>query len=416
MEYRPESVLTGHAGRTHAINVNLTRTVNMADLGYYSGDPHLHLPRANDADDNIILDLLEAEDIRYGSILAYNEPAGPYAGFMERMDTPQLRGLGERSMRKRGDYQIISGQEYRSATYGHLNLYLRDELALKNQKVNANNWPLYGNIGGEAQKQGGYAFYAHGGYAQAIYADLVQGNVNGVELLQFGVYRGIGLEDWYHILNAGFRFPAVAASDYPACRKFGDCITYVHHPQPPTFKEWYDAAARGQGFITSGPLLFLEADGYKPGAILRREKGPVTVTAKVRVRSEVAPVTNVQLIVGGKVVRQLVVPAHKGKGAWLEFKEPVDLKTSSWLAARAFSKAASGDADAEAHTNPVYVYIAGKTPFEAAAVEVLVKKIEGQMEIHAKRDFPERLRVLEYFRRARGLLREKRRDAAADPD
>ena len=49
--------------------------------------------------------------------------------------------------------------------------------------------------------KGGYAFYAHGGYAQAIYADFVQGDVNGVELLQFGVYRGIELDDWYRILN-----------------------------------------------------------------------------------------------------------------------------------------------------------------------------------------------------------------------
>ena len=51
----------------------------------------------------------------------------------------------------------------------------------------------------------------------------------GVELLQFGIYRGIGLEGWYHVLNAGFRFPVIAACDYPACRKLGDCRTYVAH-------------------------------------------------------------------------------------------------------------------------------------------------------------------------------------------
>ena len=50
---------------------------------------------------------------------------------------------------------------------------------------------------------------------------------SAVELLQFGVYRGIELAGWYDILNIGYRFPCVGASDYPACRKLGDCQTYV---------------------------------------------------------------------------------------------------------------------------------------------------------------------------------------------
>ena len=77
-------------------------------------------------------------------------------------------------------------------------------------------------IGPDTRRQGGFAFYAHGGYGQAIYSDFVQRNVDAVELLQFGIYRGIGLDDWYRILNIGYRFPCVGASDYPACRMLGD--------------------------------------------------------------------------------------------------------------------------------------------------------------------------------------------------
>src|SRR4029079_8828948 len=134
---------------------------------------------------------------------------------------------------------------------------------------------------------GGYAFYAHGGYAQAIYADFVQGNVNGVELLQFGVYRGIGLEDWYRILNIGYRFPAIAASDYPACRKLADCITYVHLPEKRELTDWLQGAAEGKSFVSTGPLLLLEVDGEQPGArIEKKDPGPLKV--KIRVRSEIA--------------------------------------------------------------------------------------------------------------------------------
>src|SRR5207253_938105 len=86
------------------------------------------------ADDALIFDLLEAEDIRYGAILAYNEPVGVYTGDRTRQSMPQLRGLGAASQRRRGDSRIVSGQEYRSRTYGHLNLYLRDDLVREGTK------------------------------------------------------------------------------------------------------------------------------------------------------------------------------------------------------------------------------------------------------------------------------------------
>src|SRR4029079_13615801 len=136
-----------------------------------------------------------------------------------------------------------------------------DHLVLEGQKVDANNWPLYGALGRETKQEGGFAIYAHCGYDPAIYADFVQKNVDAVELLQFGVYRGIELADWYHILNIGYRFPCVGASDYPACRKLGDCQTYVSLGNQPSFAGWLKGAADGRSFVTTGPLLLLEVEG-----------------------------------------------------------------------------------------------------------------------------------------------------------
>ena len=77
----------------------------MAALGYDSGDPHLHFPRKTEADDDVIFDLLEAEDIQFGSILAYNEPPGPYTGAMEAMARiPSSAGLGNASVQRRGEH------------------------------------------------------------------------------------------------------------------------------------------------------------------------------------------------------------------------------------------------------------------------------------------------------------------------
>ncbi|WP_254053399.1 PVC-type heme-binding CxxCH protein [Singulisphaera sp. GP187] len=455
-EYRPQTFSTRVvAGERRQVSIALERSVDMAAQGYDSGDTHLHFKRENDADDQVIFDLLEAEDIRYGSPLGYNEPAGPYVGVRERLDYPQLRGLGSKSERRRGDFRILSGQEYRSSTYGHLNLFLRDDLVLEGQSLNANNWPLYGLVSRETRRhgqrtsncpcfqgkvgrlaseeadflrqnsqktldfkqfdvrwpwtrrRGGFAIMAHGGYAQSIYADYVQGDLDGVELLQFGVYRGIGIDDWYRILNIGYRFPCVGASDYPACRKLGDSITYSarNGADAPDFAGWLRATSEGRSFVTTGPLLLLEVDGQRPGALIQNEgTAPRKVRAQVRVLSAVAPVTNLQLIVNGRVLEELKIPAHQGQGNWLELNREVALESSSWIAARAFGTASTGSPDAESHTNPVYVYLDGKAPFNRSDLDTLVGKLDGQMETHRTRDFPEKAKVLDYFQKSRDIL------------
>jgi putative membrane-bound dehydrogenase-like protein len=405
-EYQPlvRTVMVA-AGADLPVSIELERSTPMSAQGYYSGDTHLHFPRRNEADDQTILDLLEAEDIQFGSILAYNEPAGPYTGMMETMAAPQLLGLGQSSVKQRGSIWIASGQEYRSATYGHLNLYWQSDLVLKGQKTNADNWPLYGDLSGDTMRMGGFAIYAHGGYSQAIHADFVQKHVSAVELLQFGVYRGIELAGWYDVLNIGYRFPCVGASDYPACRKLGDCQTYVLPGDQPGLANWLKAAAEGRSFVTTGPLLLLEVDGQRPGGMIRlSETGAHRVRVTVRVKCNVAPVQSVQVIAGGKVVVAQAVPPEDQLGRWIELDRVIDLDRSSWIAARAFGVTGSGAPDAEAHTNPVYVDIGDKAPYNRDSLDRLIGQLDGQMAAHRKRSFAEKARVLDYFQKSRNIL------------
>jgi hypothetical protein len=77
-EYRPETLTTQiMPGQTGSLRLQLTQTVPMQTTGYWSGDPHLHITRRNDQDETRILDLLEAEDVHFGAILAYNELPEP---------------------------------------------------------------------------------------------------------------------------------------------------------------------------------------------------------------------------------------------------------------------------------------------------------------------------------------------------
>lgn len=409
-EYRPTvTTVSVLPGREKAIQMELDNAVRMSDRGYWSGDPHIHIQRCDEADDERILDLMQAEDIRFGTILAYNNPAGPYSGFMNRMEAPQLRGLGPRSIRSRGDYAIVSGEEYRTAAYGHLNLFMLDELIMPDQSFNADLWPPYGQIGTKAREAGGYSFYAHGGYAKEIYADVVQGTVDGVELLQFGVYRGIGLIDWYHMLNTGFRVPATGACDYPACRKLGDCKTYAWSEQKPTMRQWLQALVAGRSFMTTGPLLLFEVDGHRPGTRIDKPAAKsARVTIRLRVRSEVAPVTNIQLIANGRVLDELRLPKSagqgQGQGQWIDIEREVELTESAWIAARAYSLSRLGTPDAESHTNPVYVYLNGRAPYDRQSLDALVSAIDGQIAVHEKRKFSQQAQIIAYFERSRDIL------------
>jgi putative membrane-bound dehydrogenase-like protein len=409
-EYRPEIYsVRGEqvaSGAKSDIRIEIDRAAPMAQHGWYSGDSHLHFIRASDTDEATIFDLLEAEDIRLGMVLCYNE-TNIYAGLMPEQVTPQLRGLGTKSIRRRGDYQIISGQEYRNALYGHINFYLRDRMVLEGQRLDPNLGPMFGTIGAETQKDGGYAFHAHGGYGLEIWADLVQGATNGVELLQFGIYRGIGLDGWYRVLNTGFRFPGIAACDYPACRKLGDCRTYVQIDGDPNFKDWLKGAAEGRSFMTTGPLVELDVDGKLPGDIITTTgPGPRTVKARLRVASETAPVTDVQLIVNGRVIKSLKAAPKPGESQRLELEASIDLNEPSWIAARAFSKSPTGSADAESHTNPVYVYLDGKLPYNRADLDWLVARLDEQIADHEARTAEEKSVAIDHFRRSRELLLE----------
>ncbi len=406
------------AGETTHVELAVSRPAALLAFPYDSGDPHLHLGRSSDADDALIFDLMEAEDVRFGALLTYNEPAGPYTGVREKLDYPQRRGLGAASERSRGPYHILSGQEYRSRTYGHLNLFLRDDLVREGQTYDADRWPPFGDVGRETRNRGGFAFHAHGGYAQAIYADFVRGDVNAVELLQFGVYRGIGLEDWYHILNIGYRFPIVGASDYPACRKLGDCLTYVRRDgaRPPDAAGWLKAAAEGRGFVTTAPLLELDLDGNSPGAIIAKTgPGPHAMRARVRVTSPVAPVHQVQLILNGRVIGVRKVPEGQAGADWFAWDEPLAIERPSWVAVRAFGTAAGGSPDAEAHTNPVYVHVGGRAPYDRESLDALVAKLDGQMDLLRARNFPEKAKVLDDFQGREISSSESARPAGSPP-
>lgn len=413
LEYAPQTVSTEvRRGVITEYTIRLRRAVDMAARGWYSGDTHIHLDRRNDVDTERALDLAAAEDIRFAHILCMNDPQTYFAA-MERQIWPQNQGMGPKSERTRGIYGVTSGQEYRSNTLGHMCLIGGSRLADAQGSTNPNNWPPFGAVASDVRNLGGYSIHAHGGYEKEIYADFALGATDGVELLQFAVYRGIGLDGWYHILNAGYAFPAVGASDYPYCRALGDCRSYVYLGEAkPTFENWNRALMQGRSSFTTGPLLELTIDGAGPGDTVPLAGGKSRAQARVRMISPVAAVDELQLIEAGTIThRRPIQEAEQGKP--VEWDVTIEINAPTWIAARATGTGPSGREDAEAHTNPIYLTVNNDRICRVESIDWLISKLDAETEQQRKREFQERDRILEYFAMARRALIDQRTRAVA---
>ena len=375
-EYRPAKLtLTVGNKETKDVEIPLERSIDMAALGWYSGDTHIHMERTGSNDD-ALLTVTSAKDIRYAYLLSMNstgyDPAGvKYEKFR------QAKGLGEATAAHRGPYYITSGQEYRTfrrGQLGHVTIALADGyVAAGGLTDNTNKGPSLAVIADQAHALHGYAGLAHGGGRNAE-ADklLLDGKMDYLELLQFGNYRGIGLDGWYDILSIGYRVPIVGASDFPPTRELSSEMTYAWSETVPTPRSFVEALKAGRSFATSGPLLFLTVAGNRPGAILRYPKGAKPeLPVDIRVVSPQYPVRFLELIMNGNVVERLF--DAKGRSEW-SFRHVLPVRGSAWIAARAY-----GDAGTDAHANPVYVYVGDARPFDADSARQIIARLEGSI-------------------------------------
>lgn len=410
LEYRPvRQKVTVAANGTVESTVTIQRTLDMAAQGWFSGDPHIHLNRRDNTDLERALDLTSAEDIRYGFLLGMNDTRN-FNGVMGDQEWPQLQGMGQNAIAQRGDCLVSSGFEYRNSTYGHILLLMADDLVFKNQVLQVNEWPTFSDVAKEVHRLNGKAVHAHGGYEKEIYADYIPGATDGVELLQFAVYRGIGLEGWYHMLNAGFRFPSLGASDFPYCRALGDCRTYVRLGEEQSMRAWTDAAVAGKSFITTGPMLDFTVNGAEPGECQSLSPEVTEVEVALTVRSEISPVSEIEFIMNGQTVRHFRIDRQTRGGALpqqLSYHFRLPLSGSAWFAARAHGEQRAGLPDAEAHTNPVYILRGDQPIANIDSVAWLLTKLdEGIAEIESM-NFEKKPDVLKYYKDCRAQLAAK---------
>ena len=216
---------------------------------------------------------------------------------------------------------------------------------------------------------------------------------------------------WYALLNCGLRVPGAAGTSYGRLSRLGFNRVYAKVDGKLTNASWAAALKRGDGFVTNGPLLWLRAGeaGKEPGGLpgdgIALET-PGKVSFAVRLRSQYR-VRLIELLHNGRAIARKDVD---GVGADLTWQVVVDVKGPSWFAARCFGEHRPRYPHAAAHnqfahTNPLYVTVAGRGSRSAADARRFVREIDALIAFAPKAlAEPMRSRALAQYRKARAYF------------
>jgi hypothetical protein len=388
-------------GKPQTFTFRLERWIELAKLGWYSGDHHIHAagcahyetPSQGVLPEDMIRHIL-GEDLNVGSVLTWGPCYYYQKQFFEAKDN-QL-STGENLMR----YDVeVSG--FPSSHSGHLVLLRLKDQDYPGTKV-LEDWPTWDlPILKWAKAQGAVVGFAHSGWGLEVKTD----QLPHYELPRFD---GIGANEyivdvthdavdfistvdtpsiwelniWYHTLNSGFRTRISGETDFPCIygERVGLGRSYVKLDGKLNYDAWVEGVRVGRAYVSDGKshLVDFSINGLHAGTqgseVKLRSPGTVRVAAKVAARLDERPndvirqrgynakpywhlerarigqtrEVPVEVIINGyPAARQNIV----ADGAIREVAFEVPIDRSSWVALRILPSS---------HTNPIFVIVDGK--------------------------------------------------------
>ena len=372
-EYKPETVKAEAGGQ---VTIRLRRWTDAAARGWWSGETHVHRPAAELpllqlAEDLNVAFPFSAWALKAGEIPSEKEPVTPE---LVRIDATHVYWP------RNTEYEIFSVNG-RAHTLGAVFILghrappalgappvapavdaLRGPGTLL--ELDKHNWPwsmmlvpvlkvdLY-ELANNHHWRTEFMFKAFGEREAAWMG--VERDAKG--FTEAG-WTEFGFRNYYALLNCGFRLRPTAGSAsgvHPVPLGFGR--VYVHIDGPFSYDEWLRGLDAGRSFVTTGPMLYLDA---------RRVGDTLRILGSIE---NPAALSRVEILVNGEVLR----PIAPGP-----VDETVEIRGTSWVAVRAY------DGRRFAHTAPWWIDVPGK-PLrpKREEVEYLLKRVEDDRARHA---------------------------------
>ncbi len=374
-EYAPVyEEITIAPGQAVDRDVPLARWVDMAKLGWYSGDPHVHSWRVAPLHDKYVITFAKAMDVHMTCTMNYCVQ-------QDCTGCPQAK-YGRAGRYHEGDYWVESGTEDPREGIneeGHVS-----QFDIQEPVRDPNRYQQYSYVFDGVHAQGGLVGYDHLAWSKSwnirqdprnaelhpypgwdVNINVIRGKVDFFSILQ---NNNLGLEDYYDFLNLGVKVIATASTDYPA-PVVGEETTYAYTGTGAfTPDAWFEAVKRGRTFVSNGPMVTLTVGDAMMGDEVRVGKD-----AKLRVRAQAWAPESIgapkvlEIVAEGRVIRAVESKGPKQDKLTADFE--VTAGESQWIAAR--TTAFNG---AVAHTTPVYVIVNGRSFIDRANVQQLVAK------------------------------------------
>lgn len=365
IEHAPvQDTVTVQSNQTVGRTYRPQRWVNMAKRGWYSGDDHVHTQILSDRDARMVMNWVQAEDVRLANIVKMGDI---YRTWFEQ------RGFGKAFRVEDKGYILSPGQEC-PRTHEELGHTL--SMNILHMVRDTDQYYLYDTIFDEVHRQGGLTGYAHVNSGifdvhRDMSINIPKAKIDFVELLQFA---NLGTSLYYEFLNLGFKVTASSGSDVPWGGSVGEGRVYAYLGKKKfNADRWFDAVRRGNTFVTNGIMLDFTVDGARPGdEIAVQEDRPLRVKARAWGDDRRDLPAKLEIVAQGEPVKT-ITPEQAGQSS-LETEFTVPSGKGFWIAARA-----EGRDGTRAHTTPVYVVRKGLRFWNYEHADELIAKREASL-------------------------------------
>ena len=403
-EYKPvveEVYIT--AGETTIHEFMLSRWINMAADGWYSGDMHVHRSLRN------LSSLVLAEDLNVAvpqSVWNDRSRAGPQSLTQSRRD-PDLEQYLKTSNAE-GEIQadpthlfcVLGEESERYSGAVMLDLFGKEEIPLTGYGVRE---PTDLHFIQLARDRSGYIdiekpfwreSHINVALGKADFIGLVHNHFwykDGLNNTAWGWDRteikqgypddltGLALytcDLYYAFLNCGFKvMPSAGSASGVMPSPIGYCRVYAKVDGRFSSTNWFHALKTGPSFATNGPMLIATVNDKPTGSTIKLSNGVTTLNVACDIAS-LNPIDRLEIIRDGTVI-YTTVPHLVNNRATVEANIPVC--RSGWIAVRCFERRT--DTVRFAHTAPVWFTLPG-SPFvpDHTAVEYFIGRTKVLME------------------------------------
>jgi hypothetical protein len=398
-----KSLTVGEEPATFGYQVQ--RWVDPAQLGWYSGDHHIHAAGcahySNPTQGVLAQDMIRhclGEDLKVGCNLTW----GPCFDYQLQFFTGKDDEVSRFPYLLRYDIEVSGFGSHRT---GHLCLLRLKERNYPGGDSNT-HWPTLGlNTLRWAKKQGAITGPAHSGSGLAPSQQRldVPDGPGGLPSYAIPQYNGIGANEyivditheipgpegkpvpaidfistmdtnrqqelnmWYHTLNCGFRVRASGETDFPCIsgQRVGMGRVYVKTNGKLNYEDWCEGIKEGRSYVSDGTSHLMDfaaaTTGEAPRSVrvgvggselLLNAPAKIRLTVKVAARLDGKRVPVEAVVNAYPVAKQEIV----ADGSLQEVSLDVPIERSSWVAVRLYPSA---------HTNPIFVMV-GDQPIRAS--------------------------------------------------